>query len=439
MDEKGIEGPESPKKGPQVPKSLSHEALVLEHFRLKSGMMASDSLDDDTAEVIKSAENQGEMDGEAAFQKFRLEQPEVNNYDRGNATRLHDVIHDNAAFEKALEQFKEDKIASSNKAAHDSRRGWWSSKAALMNLQAYPMTPQSVDVMGTLLKIGKYRSAALYFSAAKQMHIEQGHVWDNRLDQAVKSALRSCLRGIGPDKKCPSFDLTKVCDMKPVEPCSGGPRFPKEAIIVFAHFACREVEASVRLRKDILLTEGPVCGIVSLWLPASKTDPKGNGCLRRHGCTCQTHPDRCPVRAARKIYDYGTMRGATDDDPFLSTEDVKQPPTKAAMIEAFRMVAKALGWKSEEVKAMTGHVLRPTGAQYLARCGVEYYKVQLFCRWGSDTILRYLREAPLEDSEAWVADSLKKASVTEVLCQTAMTMNQESDEATFASKNVDHL
>ena len=242
MDEKGIEGPESPKKGPQVPKSLSHEALVLEHFRLKSGMMASDSLDDDTAEVIKSAENQGEMDGEAAFQKFRLEQPEVNNYDRGNATRLHDVIHDNAAFEKALEQFKE-----------DSRRGWWSSKAALMNLQAYPTTPQSVDVMGTLLKIGKYRSAALYFSAAKQMHIEQGHVWDNRLDQAVKSALRSCLRGIGPDKKCPSFDLTKVCDMKPVEPCSGGPRFPKETIIVFAHFACREVKASVRLRKDILL------------------------------------------------------------------------------------------------------------------------------------------------------------------------------------------
>ena len=109
------------------------------------------------------------------------------------------------------------------------------------------------------------------------------------------------------------------------------------------------------------------------------------------------------------------------------------------MIETFRMVAKALGWKSEEVKAMTGHVLRPTGAQYLARCGVEYYKVQLFCRWGSDTILRYLREAPLEDSEAWVADSLKKASATEVLCQTAMTMNQESDEATFASKDVDQI
>ena len=39
----------------------------------------------------------------------------------------------------------------------------------------------------------------------------------------------------------------------------------------------------------------------------------------------------------------------------------------------------------ESVKGLTGHVLRRTGAQFMARMGVEYYKIQLLCRSGSDS------------------------------------------------------
>lgn len=39
--------------------------------------------------------------------------------------------------------------------------------------------------------------------------------------------------------------------------------------------------------------------------------------------------------------------------------------------------------------------MRVTGAQYLARIGVELHKIQLLGRWDSDIILRYVREAPL--------------------------------------------
>ena len=82
-----------------------------------------------------------------------------------------------------------------------------------------------------------------------------------------------------------------------------------------------------------------------------------------------------------KSLDYGTLHGATEADPFLSTEDAKIPPTKQAMIDTFRLVARGLLWKDDEVKAVTCHILRSTGAQYLARCGIEFYK------WGSDATL----------------------------------------------------
>ena len=185
----------------------------------------------------------------------------------------------------------------------------------------------------------------------------------------MKDALRSCLKGIGPDKRCPAMDLVKVCEMNGIPPVKGGPRFPKETVIVFGHFACREIEASLRQRSDLKFDTGEGCGTLSLSLPASKTDPKGNGTLRRLGCTCSQKPERCVVKAAGVIFDHGTKAGASDEDLFLGTEDHTQAPTKAAMIETFRAVARNLGWKDDEVKALTGHTLRATGAQYLARCG----------------------------------------------------------------------
>ena len=63
------------------------------------------------------------------------------------------------------------------------------------------------------------------------------------------------------------------------------------------------------------------------------------------------------------------QNGHQDDDPFLVTSKPKQPPTKAAMVKAFRRVALALGHSEEE--AQLGHVLRPMGAQFMARLGID--------------------------------------------------------------------
>lgn len=421
---------------PTALKFATREQGQLAHWQMRAAAVELEQ-DEDDPELIQEAKIQGEEDGRESFEKFRREQPDVKEYARGSNQKLQQVMVDEALLAKAMEEFQNEKYAHSNKASQESRAKWWPDKAEFLGMAPYPLTAEKIDTLGALLKVGQYRSSALYLSAAKQSHVQLGFPWSEQLEQAVKNAIRSCIRGLGPDKRCPALDLRKVFELSDLPPCNAGPRFPRETVIVFAHFACREIEASCRTRADISFEEGDLCGIVSLWLPASKTDARGNGILRRQGCTCSVDPKRCPVKAARRIYDYGTSHGAKEADPFLSTEDVTIAPTKSSMVETFRLVAKALNWKDEEVKAMTGHTLRASGAQYFARCGIEYYKIQLYCRWGSDTILRYLREAPLDDSEMWLTHSMRRDSLNEVMCQTALKLN--SDKRNVSDKDVERI
>ena len=53
------------------------------------------------------------------------------------------------------------------------------------------------------------------------------------------------------------------------------------------------------------------------------------------------------------------------------------------------------------------HVMRVAGAQFFARRGVELFLIQLYARWGSAAILKYVQEAPL-GSQAQVAQRLAK-------------------------------
>ena len=56
----------------------------------------------------------------------------------------------------------------------------------------------------------------------------------------------------------------------------GGPLRTKDL------FACREMEAAVRKMKHVQIDEGGHgCGVVLLYLPATKVDTKGEGVLRR--------------------------------------------------------------------------------------------------------------------------------------------------------------
>ena len=69
----------------------------------------------------------------------------------------------------------------------------------------------------------------------------------------------------------------------------------------------------------------------------------------------------------------------------------------------------------------SGHSLRVTGAQGLARLGVELWVIQLLGRWGTDTVRTYVRESQLDkaadraamaarsrDLDALIAEVLRK-------------------------------
>ncbi len=217
----------------------------------------------------------------------------------------------------------------------------------------------------------------------------------------MEDAIRSCERGKGLDQQCPALDLRQLETLSEIPAVPGGPLFPAATVVLFSQFACREVEAALRKNSQIVVDCKPdSCGVVSFYLPASKTDPSGEGVLRRVG-----YPGLCPVKAARKFFDHHASAQSGPDAPFLATDKAGLAPSRTLMVNTFRAVAQAIGWEEIQCKAITGHLLRCTGAQFFARCAVEYYKIQLFCRWGSDTILRYWRKVPLEGSENWLSEA----------------------------------
>ena len=73
--------------------------------------------------------------------------------------------------------------------------------------------------------------------------------------------------------------------------------------------------------------------------------------------------------------------------------------SKLAMARTFVKAAEFLGVPTttpDGSETITGHSLRVTGAQGLARIGLDLWTIQLIGRWGSDAIKRYVRLVPLE-------------------------------------------
>ena len=78
-------------------------------------------------------------------------------------------------------------------------------------------------------------------------------------------------------------------------------------------------------------------------------------------------------------------------------------PTKSGMVGAFTQVAQAIGHQGR----ITGHTGRVSGAQALAATGMELWRIQLFCRWGSDAVLKYVRDAALASSVTFSAEVVR--------------------------------
>ncbi len=82
---------------------------------------------------------------------------------------------------------------------------------------------------------------------------------------------------------------------------------------------------------------------------------------------------------------------------------------KDAVTATVRLGAGLLGVRepADGPERISSHSLRVTGAQGLARLGLDIWAIQLIGRWGSSAVLGYIREAQLDAAAGWAADAVR--------------------------------
>ena len=94
--------------------------------------------------------------------------------------------------------------------------------------------------------------------------------------------------------------------------------------------------------------------------------------------------------------------------PLFPTADghvVEKERMEATIIEAARRLGLPASSRDGATK-ISGHSLRVSGAQGLARLGVDTWAIQLLGRWGSSAVLGYIREVPLELMAPYIAPKI---------------------------------
>ena len=104
--------------------------------------------------------------------------------------------------------------------------------------------------------------------------------------------------------------------------------------------------------------------------------------------------------------------------------------TKIGFTQTIEQAAKRLGLPTaslDQMERITGHSMRPSGAQFLANLGLDTYTVQLLGRWGSNTVAKYIREAIVSEAAA-------KSRASRI----AITLNHLVAEADLKDKGEKH-
>jgi hypothetical protein len=336
----------------------------------------------------------------------------------------------------ALTEFEEAKFANSSKNARDALWRTWIKISAAWNLEPLPLTSDLVNKIGASLKRGGYRSAGNYFSRAREEHLKlTGLPVPESVNQAIRYAIRAVERGALADRPKEAFELEAfaVSCTQPVMPAiaetgTGGPRtctpgsarstqesdypssseFARTFTVVGCWWMTREIEIAAAKKCDVEIRHSD--RTVRWRLPSSKADQEGRGVVRSHGCACNRIPS--PSFSAHnydvsRICPYHLMKAhllaiekADPMSPLFPSQSL-QFLTKDESVQLIRGAVTEIFGPSielERIERLGGHSLRVSGAQAMARSGIDVVVIQLMGRWGSSTVLRYIQEAPLERS-----------------------------------------
>ena len=271
--------------------------------------------------------------------------------------------------------------------------------------------PEAVHAVGATLRAGGYRSSDNVLSQMKVDAERAGVTINAAAKRALTDAARSCRRGIGPPLRAMALDFPRFehlpSDIAPW--AAGGPVAPRNALIMAGWWMMREIEVSNLRASCVAVTQGR-CPSAALTLPASKSDQAGVGVRRTHTCICRNGATRpfCPAHVAwdqliilKRLHPrHFAGDSLVTDLPFFPAEG-GEPCTKDGFTQTIVKAAQLLEMPTasdlDNVR-VTGHSMRPTGAQFLARAGLDTYTVQLLGRWGSSTVENYVRDAVISEA-----------------------------------------
>ena len=309
----------------------------------------------------------------------------------------------------ALKDLEKDTKASSTQASDDSRMATIAGWLQKWGLNLYPPSVATFKAVAATLKAGAYRSAPVYLQVYRSTAERLGYDISPLIVRDLKAYKRSCLRGLGGPirpRPLPLEALGSLCSRR--DPwVEGGPLNPRAAVIAGSWWLCREVELSAT-RARLLELDLPLSGKPSVrWhLPASKTDTEAVGMARTLRCCCESVGiSSCPVHCLWDHWCFLEHKFPARFKSGVPDWDLPLFPSVAGAVVSNNSMAKTIVQAAiklgiplaapDESERVSGHSLRVTGAQGLARLGWDLWAIQLHGRWQSDVVKHYVREAHL--------------------------------------------
>ena len=277
--------------------------------------------------------------------------------------------------------------------------------------EPYPPSVDKVALLGATLKAGGYRSAAGYLSLYRTTCAREGHGFGPELAVAARDAARACARGLGAPIRASPLTMGKLHELgggrSPWIP--GGPCSPRNALTTGCWWLLREIELAT-LRASLVDVGTNAAGqpTVSITLAASKSDPAALGVARSHRCRCAEVASQvgCPAHVVldqlaflRRQWPAAWVDGRPRRDLPLFPGLAGKACSKPAVVGTIVAAAVSLGIPLADADGSTrisGHSLRVSGAQGLARAGFPLWSIQLMGRWGSEAVKQYVGDTALD-------------------------------------------
>ena len=335
---------------------------------------------------------------------------------------------------QALEELHADFYAQSSGASRDSIWKTWRAIAAAWQIPPVPLSAETVFKVAASLKAGGYRAPQQYVARARLEHVKVTRRSPSpAAKQAIRDAIRSARRGMGPTTYKDSIPFERVAETAEMQTPesvpslpAGSPVDPAAMVILGTWWFTRGIEISAALAMHIrMVAENRTVG----WtLPVSKRDTAALGEDRVHGCCCsqQARATLCPFHTMQSylkllcdLFGEDALAPARGLPLFPDVDG--NPLTKNSVKQAIASVIAATGEALQRVgpagdmrERFGEHVLRVMGAQFLARSRIELFRIQLFARWGSDAILRYVQDAPLAVQHELAAEVSMQPSLRDI-------------------------